>query len=158
MTTEIKPRCVSREELISGLREAIINLNDDSGKYKFGLILFGSRVNGTPKIDSDVDLFYLHLKGLGNDYIKSVRELGRRIDRVLLRWGLVHPFPYRTQISKKILLHALEDEDYRRGLLKTRLGILDKYTLYIGPGEEENQSLLERALNLSSREPYTLRW
>ena len=61
MLFKLKPRYISKEELIEGLRETVTKFNVFSGDHKFGLILFGSRMNGIPKIYSDVDLFLFHI-------------------------------------------------------------------------------------------------
>ena len=156
MPSEIKPRYVSKEELVDSLREVVTVFND-LNETRIGLVLFGSRARETNGVDSDVDLFHFHC-GDSDEYIKPIRMLDLRIDNLLFKFGIVSPFFYRVTVLKKWLLSSLEDEAYRRELLMGRLGLLDKYSLYIGPDEEENNCLLERALELSSREPYSLRW
>ena len=155
MLFKLKPRYISKEELIEGLRETVTKFNVFSGDHKFGLILFGSRMNGIPKIYSDVDLFLFHIEGPNREYGKSARELERKTDEFLLRYGIVNPFPYHHSFEREHLLLALENEDYRKELLRGILGVLDKYSLYIGPEEEENQSLIENTLELNLREPYS---
>ena len=146
-------RALPKEELISGLRNVVMYFNEWSNDHKFGLILFGSRVNGIPRIDSDIDLFYLHLQGQGN-FVQVYRELGNSIDGCLLRWGVIPLYINRYVVGKEFLERASNDKCYRAELLRTRLGLLDKYSLYLGPDEEENNCLLRRALDLEFREPY----
>lgn len=157
MSLDIKSRHVSKEELVSGLRNTVTCFNDSSS-HKFGVILFGSRARETNRLDSDVDLFYFCDFCPDDEYSELICKLNTRVDNFLLRFGIVHPFPYRWSFRKGILFLALEDEDYRKKILQGRLGLLDKHSLYIGSGEEEHTSLLERALELGSREPYSLMW
>jgi len=143
---------VGKEELVVGLREAVDGFNSESRSHRFGLILFGSRARGTYRINSDVDYFHIELTDCEEGYTESVRRLDDKIDAVLLRWGIVNPAAYHYSIARRYLLSALEDESYRREILEGRVGFLDKYSLYIGPDEEENRRLLENSLRLSERE------